>query len=85
MSEQKQNEPSEKNEPREVQMEEMTGAVMDSVKQGVDWVAGGIGSFAKYSLLGFQYAGGDIKQLTGKVLEKVQKRTPAEEEVEATA
>ncbi len=68
-------------EPREVQMEEMFSAVTDSVKQGAGLVMDSIGAVFKYSWMGFQYAGGDIKQFSDKALQKVQKRTETEEAV----
>ncbi len=82
MSEQQQDQTS--SQEKEVQMEELFSVLRNGVRQGVDGVLGGIGGFAKYSVLGVKYASGDIKQLSLKALEKGKAMADANK-AEATA
>ena len=55
---------------KEVPMEEMFDALYGGLKGGAGLVLGGVSQFARYSWLGMKYAGSDLKEVSGMVVEK---------------
>lgn len=67
---------------KEIPAEEMVSALYGSFKKGVGMVTGSVGAFARYSWMGAQFAGGDLKQLSSKALVTAKSRFNSERAVE---